>query len=263
MRLSSLLGIIGAVSVIFYANHDEGDPVAALLKMSAAMIVFGGTFMSVLIQSEFKGVLGALKSLKWLVRPPEQDPQELIRRFEEWTREARRRGMLALEQTVKDLQDPFLREGLQMVIDGVELEPLRRTLEAKMETDNQADERPAQIWEAAGGYAPTIGVLGAVIGLIHVMLNLSNPSSLGNGIATAFVATVYGVGSANLAFLPVGKRLKDIAEERARFREMVVEATLLLAEGANAQTIRTQLQSFIVEQKKAGEEGEEQDEKAA
>jgi len=262
VRLSSVIGIIGAIGVVFYANHDEGDPVAALLKMSAAMVVFGGTFMAMLIQFELKGLIRTLKALKWLAKPPENDPEALIASFEKWTREARKRGMLALEQTVHELQDPFLREGLQMVIDGVELEPLRRTLEARMETDNQADERPAQAWESAGGYAPTIGVLGAVIGLIHVMLNLSNPSSLGGGIATAFVATIYGVGSANLVFLPVGNRLKNVAEDQARYREMVLEATLLLAEGANAQTIRTQLKSFVAGTAKSGNEGVE-DEKAA
>lgn len=247
MRLSPIIGVLGAFAVIIFVNHDEGDPLGALINLEAAVIVLGGSFMASLNHFQFHGIKAAVKGLKWLVRPPTRDAGAFIEQLAQWTRVARREGLLALEGELDALEDdPFVRDGLQMVIDGIEPANIRALLHTRMETDEVEDSLPAEVWEAVGGYTPTLGVLGAVMGLIHVMLHLSGAGkSIGVGIAAAFVATMYGVGSANLIFLPIGKRLSKVVEDRVRGREMIVEGVVLLGEGANAQTIRTRLQGYI------------------
>ncbi|HYW76226.1 MAG TPA: flagellar motor protein [Gammaproteobacteria bacterium] len=246
MRLSSIVAVLGAFGVIVYTNHSEGDPLGALVNLEAAVIVLGGSTMAILNQFHLSGMLRGIKGLKWLIRPPTYDQESFVEQLSDWTRMARREGLLSLETVLAEVEDPFLADGLQMVIDGLEVENLRSLLATRMETDEREDTEPAEVWEAVGGYAPTLGVLGAVMGLIHVMLHLSGAgASIGSGIAAAFVATLYGVGSANLIFIPMGKRLGRVVEERVRYREMVVAGLALLAEGANPQTLKMRLNGYI------------------
>lgn len=251
MKLSSIIAVLGAFGVILYTNHSEGDPIAALINVEAAVIVLGGACMALLGQFHLDGVLRALAGLKWLIRPPTYDADAFVEQLTQWTRMARREGLLSLESVLEEVDDDFLRDGLQMVIDGLEVESLRALLHTRIETDEVEEREPAEVWEAVGGYAPTLGVLGAVMGLIHVMLHLSGSGTdIGTGIAAAFVATMYGVGSANLIFIPAGKRLSYVVEERVRHREMMIAGLLMLAEGANPQTLRTRLQGYITRKNK-------------
>ena len=174
------------------------------------------------------------------------DPQALIRQITVWSQLSRREGLLALENSLNQLKDPFARKGLQLLVDGAEPERLREVLEVEIDAFEQQQRAAARIWEAAGGYSPTIGILGAVLGLIHVMENLSEPSKLGAGIAVAFVATIYGVGLANLVFLPMSNKLKAHIQRLIVHREMLVDGLVGIANGDNPRIIESRLQGYIV-----------------
>lgn len=247
MKLSVVIGVVAGLGIMVFVNHHEGDPMAALFNMESAVIVLGGCFTAALCHFQWRGVARSMRKSKWLVRPPEDNPERLIERLENWTRAARRDGILSLEKALDETkQEPLLHEGLQMVVDGTEIDTLRTLLRTRIETDATEDEEPGVFWDAMGGYAPTLGVLGAVMGLIHVMMHLGGGmNALGQGIATAFTATMYGVGFANLIFIPVGKRLSAIAAALSRSNEMALEGLVLIAGGANPQTIRAHLQGFV------------------
>lgn len=247
MKLSAIVAVIGAFVVVIFTNHSEGDPIAALINLEAAVIVLGGSFMAILGQFHLEGVVRAVKGLKWLIKPPSMDVAAFIEQISEMATKGRQNGLLALEEDLPNVEDPLFQFGLQLVIDGTDLEALRSQLHTRMDAAATDHLLPAEVWEAVGGFAPTLGVLGAVMGLIHVMLHLSGTGSsnnIGAGIAAAFVATMYGVGSANLIFIPAGKRLQRVAEAYEREQEMIITGLLLLAEGANRQTVRARLESF-------------------
>lgn len=252
MKWSVLIGVVAGLGIMVYVNHSEGDPLAALFNLESAVIVLGGCLTAALCHFQWYGVLHALRKSKWLIAPPADDPEALIEQLEGWTRLARRDGLLSLEQALGEFtRDALLRDGLQLVVDGVEIDQLRTLLRTRMETDAVANEEPGVFWDAMGGYAPTLGVLGAVMGLIHVMLHLGGGmSALGQGIAEAFTATMYGVGFANLVFIPIGKRLSAIASTLGRRGEMAVEGLVLIAGGANPQTIRANLQGYLQQDRK-------------
>ena len=176
---------------------------------------------------------------------------QFIEQVAEWSSIARSQGTLALEANVAEVQDPFQKQGLQMIVDNTSPSDLPAILGIMAENTGRAQEIPAEIWEAAGGYSPTIGVMGAVLGLIHVMMRLDHPAELGEGIATAFVATIYGVGFANLIALPLGLRLKRLAQELERERHIVIQGFMLLAEGKPGIVIRQNLLSFVTDKAKA------------
>lgn len=247
MKWSVVIGVIAGLGIMVFVNYNEGDPIAALFNIEAAVIVLGGCFTAALCHFQFSGCMRAIRKLKWLVVPPAVDPEALIQDFESWTRTARRDGLLSLEKPLAEIEhDPLLHDGLQMVVDGVEIDALRALLRARIETDAITNKEPGEFLDAMGGYAPTLGVLGAVMGLIHVMLHLSGGmTALGQGIAEAFTATMYGVGFANLVFIPAGKRLAVLAEILSRRGEIASEGLVLLAGGANPQTIRTNLQGYL------------------
>lgn len=251
MNFSSIVAVIGAFAVVLFTNYSEGDPLGALLNVEAAVIVLGGSFMAILGQFHLNGIVHGVKGLRWLVKPPQQNQLQLVENFVDWSKLVRKQGLLSLEDSLEEVEDPFLRDGLQMVVDGLEVETVRALLDTRIETDELDANEPAEIWDAVGGYAPTLGVLGAVMGLIHVMLHLhGSGNAIGEGIAAAFVATLYGVGSANLIFIPIGKRIARSVEEQARHREMIVAGLVLLAEGTNSQKLRTQLDGYISERTK-------------
>uniref|UniRef100_UPI0035AF93C9 flagellar motor protein n=1 Tax=Chitinimonas sp. TaxID=1934313 RepID=UPI0035AF93C9 len=205
----SLIGLLIGLCAIVGGQVLEGGRISSLLQATAFLIVIGGTAGAVLLQSTLTSFLDGTRMLRWVVLPPKDDPEALVKTMVTWSNTARRGGLLALETPLMSEKDPFIRRALQMLVDGAEPEAIRQTMELDPSAYDEKYRAGAQIWGAAGGYAPTIGILGAVMGLIHVMENLSDPSKLGAGIAVAFVATIYGVGSANLFFLPISNKLRQ------------------------------------------------------
>ncbi len=255
--MTALLGMVLGIAVVLATNMFEGDTISVLLKLDAAVIVFGGTMAALLVHATPRAIVNAGRQLGWLVRPPSTDSIKLIQDIFEWSHVVRKNGFLALEPVVEEQSDPFLKVGLDMLVSGKGTDELRDVLYQVGDVEDRENVQGGEVWEAAGGYAPTIGVLGAVLGLIHVMLRLSHPSELGEGIATAFVATVYGVGSANLIFFPLGNRLKAIAGSRTIYREIATEGILLLSnQNMNPLRLRERLENMLESRRRAGLEKE-------
>lgn len=245
MDIISIAGIAISLIAILGGQLLEGGNVSSLLQITAFVIVIGGTMGAIMLQSSLPVFLHGMKMLKWVFAPPDLAQQPLIDQILGWSNTARKGGLLALEPTIEDIADPFMKKGLQMLVDGAEPESLRQTLEVEIDVYEERQRLSAKVWEAAGGYAPTVGILGAVMGLIHVMENLSDPSKLGGGIAVAFVATVYGVGSANLLFLPIANKLKHIIAQESVLRQMLIEGLVSIANGENPRIIEARLQSYV------------------
>lgn len=242
----SIAGLALALLAILGGQILEGGHLGSLLQLTAFLIVIGGTMGAVMLQSSLPVFISGMKLLKWVFVPPHIDTQHLIDEILSWSQLARKGGLLALEPLIDDLDDPFKRKGLQMLVDGAEPEKIREAMEVEIDTYEEHQRLAAKVWEAAGGYAPTIGIIGAVMGLIHVMENLSDPSKLGGGIAVAFVATIYGVGSANLLFLPIANKLKALIGHQVTIREMLIEGLGSIANGENPRVIETKLQGYIL-----------------
>ena len=240
----SLIGITLALAAILVGQVLEGGHIGSLVQPTAFLIVIGGTLGAVMLQSSRRVFRDGLRMLRWVFQPPALDHVALIQKVVGWSVTARKEGLLALEAQIPGLDDPFIAKGLQLLVDGVEPDRLRDVLEVEIDTWESRMKQGAKIWEAAGGYAPTIGILGAVMGLIHVMENLSDPSKLGSGIAVAFVATIYGVGSANLIFLPMSKKLMGVIGTLASLREMVVDGLVGIANGDNPRIIESRLAGY-------------------
>jgi chemotaxis protein MotA len=243
--LISILGLLLALIAIVGGQLLEGGNVSSLVQLTAFVIVIGGTLGAVMLQSTLPVFLRGIRMAKWTFVPPALDGERLIQQISAWSNTARRGGLLALEPAIDDLDDVFAKRGLQMLIDGAEPESLREALQVEVDAYEDQQRQAAKIWEAAGGYSPTIGILGAVLGLIHVMENLSDPSKLGSGIAVAFVATVYGVGSANLIFLPIANKLKNLIAREIVLREMLIEGLISVANGENPRLIERKLQGYL------------------
>ncbi|MHB0887399.1 flagellar motor protein [Acidithiobacillus sp.] len=244
MDILTIAGLLLGLGGILLGQMLEGGKVASILQLTAFIIVIGGTTGAVMVQYTLPIFIKALKMIPWMIFPPKTAPQFIVEKILEWSNTARRNGLLALEDLVDSIADPFLQKGLQMLVDGTEPEKIRATLEVELLAREELDRQAAKVFESAGGYAPTIGILGAVLGLIHVMENLADPAKLGAGIATAFVATIYGVGSANLLFLPISNKLKGVVHEQSYLREMIIEGLVAIAEGENPKIIESRLQSF-------------------
>lgn len=241
----SVIGILLSFTAIIGGQFLEGGHVGSLLQVTAFLIVMGGTFGACMLQFSLPVFLQGVKLLRWVVLPPVVSLEDVIEQTTVWSQTARRGGLLALEPIMAEVDDDFVRKGLQLLVDGAEPEKLREALEVDMYAYEEHYRMAAKVWEAAGGYAPTIGILGAVMGLIHVMENLSDPAKLGGGIAVAFVATIYGVGSANLFFLPIANKLKSIIAREMVKREMVMEGLAGIANGENPRIIETKLRGYI------------------
>ncbi|MFJ4066861.1 flagellar motor protein [Pseudomonas sp. NPDC089996] len=245
MDVLSLIGLILAFVAIVGGNFLEGGHVGALINGPAGLIVLGGTLAAALLQSPLSAFKRALQILRWIFFPPRVDLAGGIDRVVNWSLVARKEGLLGLEGVADAEPDPYARKGLQLLVDGAEPESIRSILEVDFLTQESRDIQAAKVFESMGGYAPTIGIIGAVMGLIHVMGNLADPSQLGNGIAVAFVATIYGVASANLILLPIASKLKAIVMRQSRYREMLLEGLLSIAEGENPRSIELKLQGFM------------------
>lgn len=245
MDLLSLFGLILAVAAILVGQYLEGGHIGSLMNGPAILIVLGGTVGAVMLQSPLSIFLRGIRMLIWTFLPPTNQNQGAIDKIVSWSNIARKEGLLGLENIEESETDPFTRKGLQLLVDGSEPENIRNVLDVDIYTKEHHDMQAARIYESMGGYAPTLGIIGAVMGLIEVMGNLSDPSKLGSGIAVAFVATIYGVGSANLIFLPVASKLKNIIHTQVQYREMIVEGMVSIAEGENPRNIETKLLGFL------------------
>ncbi len=245
MDIISVIGILLGITAIVLGQILEGGHLGSLLQVTAFMIVIGGTLGAVMLQHSLRVFLDGLAMLKWVFKPPRIAPQDVLSTLLDWSHLARRGGLLALEPLIEQQQDLFYRRGLQMMVDGAEPEVLRETLEMELQGYESHHQDAAKVWQAAGGYSPTIGIIGAVMGLIHVMENLSDPSKLGAGIAVAFVATIYGVGGANLFFLPVSSKLRYHVGRLVRQKEMYIEGIVSIANGENPRMIEAKLQGYL------------------
>jgi chemotaxis protein MotA len=242
----SIAGLALGIAAILVGQVLEGGHIASLVQPTAFLIVIGGTLGAVMLQSPLPVFMAGIKMGKWVFLPPANDPEKLVDQVVTWSHVARKEGLLALEAQIPLVPDPFMRKGLQHLVDGVEPERLREVLDIEIGAWEEQMKLSARIWESAGGYSPTIGILGAVMGLIHVMENLSDPSKLGAGIAVAFVATIYGVGAANLIFLPIAKKLIANISRLVAQREMFVDGLVGIANGDNPRIIESRMQGYIV-----------------
>ncbi len=245
MDILSIVGLILAVVAIVFGAVLKGAGLHALLSSAAFMIVMVGTIAAICVQTPLRVMKRALAMMPWLFKPPQSRQLELIRKICDWSMVSRRQGLLGLEPQVKLEHDTFLRRGLQLVVDGNEPEVIRSTMETESHARETADLRAARVFEGMGVYSPTLGIIGAVLGLMAVMQNLADPSMLGHGIAAAFTATVYGIGLANLFFLPMANKLKVAVQTQAHVREMLLEGLIAIAQGENPRSIENRLQGFL------------------
>ncbi len=245
MDILTILGVIIGFGAILGGNLLEGGHLSSLINGPAAVIVIGGTLGAALLQSSLKIYLGSLRLFTWVIWPPKLGLKENLKKIIEWSEIARREGLLGLEAVVDEEKDQFAKKGLQLLVDGGEPEVIRDTLLLELEAVEAKQLQSAKVYDAMGGYSPTIGIIGAVMGLIHVMQNLSDPSKLGGGIATAFVATIYGVGLANLFLLPVASKLKTQIHAYSQAREMIIEGIAAIAEGENPRNVEIKLQGYL------------------
>lgn len=245
MDILSIIGVIVALGAILGGNLLEGGHTGSLMQLTAFVIVIGGTLGAILLQVQMLVFIRAMRMGLWIIFPPKFGSAATIQRIVEWSNTARKEGLLGLEAIAEAEKDPFSSKGLQLLVDGSEPEVIRKILEVEVDVKEHHDILAAKVYEGMGGYSPTIGIIGAVMGLIHVMNNLADPSKLGPGIAVAFVATIYGVGLANLFFLPIASKLKTIIHQQTQYREMVIEGIISIAEGENPRNIETKLQGYL------------------
>lgn len=245
MDILTLIGVALAFLAIIGGNALEGGHLDSLIQSTALLIVLGGTLGAVMVQTPLPTFLHALKIIKWIFITPTQNTGDTIDKILEWSQIARREGLLNLQDLAAQEEDPFLRQTMELLVDGTEPESIRRIMEVKITSQENFDTLAAKVYEGLGGYSPTIGIIGAVMGLIHVMNNLADPSKLGPGIAVAFVATIYGVGLANLFFLPAASKLKSIIADKALHQEMLIDGIVCIAEGENPRNIETKLQGYL------------------
>lgn len=243
--IMTILGLVFGLGAILVGNILEGGHTESLMIFTAFFIVFGGTLGAVMVQTPLQVFIQSIKRIQWMVKPPHIDSEAMIEKIVAWSQVARKEGLLSLQRIAEEESDNFSKGGLQMLADGNEPEAIRKALEVELTMNENKDLQACKVFEGFGGYAPTIGIIGAVMGLIHVMNNLADPSALGPGIAVAFVATIYGVGLANLIFLPMANKLKSIVSAQSQYREMVVDGLVSIAEGENPHNIKAKLQGYI------------------
>lgn len=245
MDITSIIGIVLAFASVILTMVIDGGNLLALLQASAALIVFGGTIGAVLLQTPLHVFMHGVKMASWAFFPPKDDREEQLRSITDWLRVARHQFVLALDPIADQQSDPFVKQGLRLVVDGVDAAQIRVVMESVITTKLHEEMHAREIYEAMGGYAPTVGILGAVMGLITVMSHLDDPSELGSGIATAFVATVYGVGFANLVCLPLANKLKYLVRRRARRLELIMEGMIGIAILESPLQLEMRLRSFL------------------
>ena len=251
MDKSSFAGLIVGIGGIIVGLLLEGGKLSQVVQPTAAIIVFGGTFGAVLLQFPTPVVASAFRRLLQVFLERDQDPQDMVRQLVAFADKARRHGMISLDADLPAVRDPFLKKSLMLAVDGTEPQELRKIMQLEIENQAEHEENIPKVFESAGGFAPTIGIIGAVLGLIQVMQHLDNINEVGKGIAVAFVATVYGVGSANLFFLPSSGKLRLRLREEQVVREMTLEGVVSILEGMNPRILETKLMGFLRDRPKA------------
>lgn len=241
----SLIGVVLGVGSIIMGQYLEGGNLSALINGPAALIVIGGTLGAVFLQTPPSVFFRAMRISSWIFFPPRYDRESLMTKILAWSHTGRREGMLGLESHAQEEENLFARKGLELLIDGGNADTMRNILELDMDIKENFDLSSARVYEAMGGFSPTIGIIGAVLGLIHVMSNLGDPSSLGAGIAVAFVATIYGVGLANLIYIPMANKIRACVLEESRYREMIMEGLSCISNGENPRSIQIKLEGYL------------------
>lgn len=250
MDALTLVGLLTSFLAIIIGQMFEGGSLHSLMNLSALLIVLGGTLGAVLVQTSKHTLTRAIKILPWIFKPPQLDFEACRTRMFELARKARQLGMLSLENHLETERTPLINKGLELLVIGVDKLTIRQVLEAEIDRVEEHDLRAAHVFESMGGYSPTIGIIGAVLGLIQVMRHLAEPSELGVGIAVAFVATIYGVGMANLIFLPIANKLKACIARQVHYDEMIVEAMVAIAASESPGILLLKLNNFGQQQKK-------------
>ncbi|MBX3020686.1 MAG: flagellar motor protein [Bdellovibrionales bacterium] len=248
MQITTIFGLLIGIGGILIGNLLEGGSTGSLMQATAALIVFGGTFGAVIVSNRKEDLRMALGALRQVFGGSETSERNLVaKEIIQSAQLARRESLLALEKQVGKFRDPFMRTVYRFAIDGVDPEVLRRIFEEEIAVNERRKMAAAKVWGDAGGFAPTIGIIGAVLGLISVMANITDTSMLGQGIAVAFVATIYGVGSANLVFIPISNKLKTLIRFRSETERMVLEGALAVVNGLNPYLIEQKMRAFTAE----------------
>jgi chemotaxis protein MotA len=243
--LSTIGGILVALIGIGYGLVLDGGRLSQIIQPTAALIVFGGTLGAVMVQFPLTVVWQAIIRLKDVFFSPPNDSDEFVKNLLRYAYKARKEGLLSLDGELSKIQDPFLRESLMLAVDGANAGDLRDMMELQLDCGNEKEDGIPKVFEAAAGFAPTIGILGAVLGLIQIMQKLQDISEVGKGIAVAFVATIYGVGSANLLFLPWAGKLRTRIRDKQIQQEMTLEAVVAIIEGVNPRALEMQLNRYL------------------
>jgi len=254
LDIATIVGMVLALGAILGGQVLEGGHLDSIMQLTAFVIVIGGTIGAICVQNPLSVVLKGASLLKLGITNPKHDNKGTITTIIDLANISRKQGLLALEGKLKDIHDPFFRKGVQLIVDGTDPKAVHEILEIDVESQEEAGLSGAKVWEAAGGYSPTIGIIGAVLGLIHVMENLADPSKLGSGIAVAFVATVYGVGAANLFFLPLANKIKFKLKEEAALRTMITIGLVGLAQGENPRLLQEKLEGYLPESERTKED---------
>lgn len=242
--LASIAGLVLAVVGILGGLLLEGGSIADVAQYTAAIIVLGGTAGATMLNAPLKTLIAAMRDLQVVIFEQPHSTDAVIEQLIGYATQARKGGITSLEREASSIPDAFLRKALTLAVDGTDLQELRKMMELEMDIHESRAEATAKVFEQAGGYAPTVGIIGAVMGLIQVMKNLANIEEVGHGIAVSFVATVYGVGLANLFCLPVAGKIKARASEEAHMREMMLEGVCGIVEGLNPKLLRMKLEAF-------------------
>ena len=253
MDIATIVGIVLSIGSIIGGQALEGGHLSSIMQLTAFIIVAGGTIGACCVQNPLSVVIKSIGSLGMVFGNTPIDTKGTIKLILDLATVSRKQGLLALEGKLKDIKDPFFKKGVQLIVDGTDPKAVHEILEIEVEHHEEAGLKAAKVWEAAGGYAPTVGILGAVLGLIHVMENLADPSKLGGGIAVAFVATVYGVGLANLFFLPFANKIKMKLKEESGARNIIIMGLVGLAQGENPRLLQEKLESFLPHEERSKE----------
>lgn len=254
MDIATIIGIIFGFGAVIGGQVLEGGHVSAIIQPTAAIIVLGGTFGAACVSFPMPIILQAFKDAKRVIFVEAQNSEAIIKEIIGYAAKARRNGLISLEQEAQNAKDRFTRKGISLVVDGIDPQKLQETMETELDTYEEHAKGSAEFYEAMGGYAPTIGIIGAVLGLIHVMNNLADTSKLGAGIAVAFVATIYGLMTANIICLPFATKLKHRIKQELLHKRMIIEGLTAIQNGENPHYIEQKLRSFLVqsgEEKKA------------
>jgi chemotaxis protein MotA len=254
LDIATIVGITLAIGSIIGGQILEGGHVGSIMQLTAFIIVMGGTIGAICVQNPLSVVLKGVSMMSLGIMDPKHDNKGTITTIIDLANVSRKQGLLALEGKLKDIHDPFFRKGVQLIVDGTDPKVVHEIMEIDVEFQEEEGIKAAKVWESAGGYSPTIGIIGAVLGLIHVMENLADPSKLGSGIAVAFVATVYGVGAANLLFLPLAGKMKFKLKEEAASRMMIIMGLVGLAQGENPRLLQEKLEGYLPESERTKEE---------